>query len=103
MKHPLQERHKRTEGITLNDVLTRFNPYHGAADYDSLRGALAVNASYRAAFHDLFVAIMDNEHEDVRNWEESRWKRLVSFANDLNGFLQGLDQYYQQERLKTKK
>lgn len=72
MKHPLQERHKRTEGITLNDVLTRFNPYHGAADYDSLRGALAVNTSNRAAFHDLFV-------------------------------LQELDQYYQQERLKTKK
>lgn len=89
--------------IDLNDVLTRFNPYHGGTDPDSLNGALSVNASKREAFHDLFVTIMDHEHEDVRNWEEARWKSLVSFANDLNSFLQALDQYYKQERLKARK
>lgn len=88
--------------LTLDDVLTQFNPYHSERGRDDLNAALATNSDKREAFNDLFITIMDHEHEDVRDWDEQRWRKVVCFAQDFNNFLRTLDKYYRERRQTNK-
>lgn len=74
---------ERKRTLTLDDVLEQFNLYQNDREEDS---AWTLIQHKREVFSDLLIQAINPESQDVREWDDVRWRALVSFADDFNNF-----------------